>query len=202
MTAASATVSNVVGMIGAEAGMSVQYEALKVQWYGLLPSPYLSLHHPFFLTASTSSTKTGAPPSPKRTHTSSAYHASSRPATASHGTRLPSTTASQYRNSTARSPEPVRPPGPLDLSTHPHDRERWWVTAPRTHRGQVVRSGARAHGAHMEHAGGRCVGHGQDYKGCFRLYYCQERISTFLTLKPRLEKRDPERCIEDYERCP
>jgi hypothetical protein len=36
-TAASATVSNVVGMIGTEAGLSVQNAAMKVQWYALLP---------------------------------------------------------------------------------------------------------------------------------------------------------------------
>ena len=44
------TVSNVVGMIGTEAGLSVQVAAMKVQWYGLLPSPRLSLHHTFLPT--------------------------------------------------------------------------------------------------------------------------------------------------------
>lgn len=34
-TAASATVSNVVGMMGTEAGLSVQSAAMKVQWYAL-----------------------------------------------------------------------------------------------------------------------------------------------------------------------
>ena len=35
-TAASATVSNVVGMMGTEAGLSVQGAAMKVQWWALL----------------------------------------------------------------------------------------------------------------------------------------------------------------------
>ena len=35
-TAASATVSNVVGMMGTEAGLSVQSAAMKVQWWVLL----------------------------------------------------------------------------------------------------------------------------------------------------------------------
>jgi len=102
-TAASVTVSNVVGMMGTEAGLSMQNAAMKVQWYALLPSPYLSPRHPFLLTASTSSTRQTRRPSPKRTFISSAYNVSSRSATASQGMRFPSTTPSQ-----SRSPPPDR----------------------------------------------------------------------------------------------
>ena len=51
---------------------------------------------------------------------------------------------------------------------HQYDHERWRVAAPRARRGQVTREGARAHGAHVERAGGRCMGHGQDYEGIHR----------------------------------
>ena len=67
-TAASATVSNVVGMTGTEAGLSVQNAGMEVQWYALLSSPNLSLRHPFLLTASTNSTRQTCRPSPKRTY--------------------------------------------------------------------------------------------------------------------------------------
>ena len=100
-TAASVTVSNVV--VGTEAGLSVQNAAMKLQWYGLLPSPHPRPRHPFLHTALTSSTRQTRRPSPKRTYTSSAYDASSRFETASQGTRFPSTTASQ-----SRSPPPDR----------------------------------------------------------------------------------------------
>jgi len=80
-TAASATVSNVVGTI-AEPGLSVQVTAMKVQWCVLILSPHLSPRHPFLLTASTSSTSRTRRPSLKRTHTLSASKASSRSATA------------------------------------------------------------------------------------------------------------------------
>ena len=53
-TAGSATV-NVVGMIGTEAGLSVQNAAMKVRSYGLLLSLHLSPRHPFLLTASVTS---------------------------------------------------------------------------------------------------------------------------------------------------
>jgi hypothetical protein len=42
-TAASATVSNVVGMIGTEAGLSVQTAAMKVQWCVPSPADFLLL---------------------------------------------------------------------------------------------------------------------------------------------------------------
>ena len=54
-TAASATVSNVIGTI-AEPGLSVQVTAMKVQWYVPLSSPRQSPRHPFLLTASTNLT--------------------------------------------------------------------------------------------------------------------------------------------------
>ena len=59
-TAASATVSNVVGTI-AEPGLQVT--AMKVQWYVLLSTPRQSPHHPFLLTASTSLTSRTRRPS-------------------------------------------------------------------------------------------------------------------------------------------
>jgi len=46
-TAASATVSNVVGMIGTEAGLSVQSAAMKVQWC-VLPAGFLLSSEPGF----------------------------------------------------------------------------------------------------------------------------------------------------------
>ena len=103
VTAASAAVSSVIGMIGIEAGLSVQNAAMTVQWYGLLPSPHLGPRHPFLLTASTSSTRQTRSPYPKHTYTSSASDASSCSAMALHGTRFPSATHSQ-----SRSPPPDR----------------------------------------------------------------------------------------------
>jgi len=96
-TAASATVSNVVSMIGTEAGLRIQSaaSATKVQRCGLLLSPYLRPRHPFLLAASTSSTRQMRRPSPKRSSTS-ASNASYRSAMASQSTWFSSRTPSQY----------------------------------------------------------------------------------------------------------
>ena len=84
-TAVSATVLNVVGMISTEAGL--KNAAMKVQWYALLPSLYLSPRHPSLLIpASTSLTRQTHRPSLKCTYISSAYNASSRSVTALQGT--------------------------------------------------------------------------------------------------------------------
>jgi len=44
VTGAGATVSNVVGMTGTKAGLSLQNAAMEVKWCGLLPSLHLSPH--------------------------------------------------------------------------------------------------------------------------------------------------------------
>ena len=116
VTAAGTAVSNVVEMIGTVASPSVQNAAMKVQWYGPLPSLHLSPCHPFLLITSTSSTRQMCRPSPKHTYTSLAPNASSRSATASQGTRSLSTT-----------PFPSRSP--------PADRQSPWAYQARsTHR--------------------------------------------------------------------
>ena len=66
VTATNATVSDVVGMTGTEAGHRVQNATMKVQWYGLLPSSHLNPCHPFLFTTSTSSTWQRCRPSLKR----------------------------------------------------------------------------------------------------------------------------------------
>jgi len=48
---------------------------------------------------------------------------------------------------------------------HWHEHKYWWVIAPHTCYGGVTCDGARAHGVHLQHAGGCCVGHGQDDEG-------------------------------------
>ncbi len=78
-TAASATVSNVVGMIGTEAGLSVQTATMKVQWCVspiniLSPLPFTV----FFLLALISSTRQMPRSSLRHTYISSAYNASYR----------------------------------------------------------------------------------------------------------------------------
>jgi hypothetical protein len=61
-TAASVTVSDLVGMVGTEAGLSVQIAAMKVQWY-VFPINVLSTSYQpftitvFFLLASISLTR-------------------------------------------------------------------------------------------------------------------------------------------------
>jgi hypothetical protein len=75
-TAASATVSNVVGMIGTEAGLSVQSAAMKVQWcVSIRAKNSTVLLHVAFLLASTNWTRQTRRRSPKRTSISSAYNA-------------------------------------------------------------------------------------------------------------------------------
>jgi len=64
VTAASATVSNVVGRIGIEAGLRVQNAVMDVKWYGLLPSPQLNPRHPFPHSIGQLD-KTDAPPIPE-----------------------------------------------------------------------------------------------------------------------------------------
>jgi len=117
-TAVGTTALDVVGIIGTVASPSVQNAAMKVQWYGPLPSLHLSPCQPFLLIASTSSTRQTCRPSPNRIYTSLASNASSRSATASQGTRFPSTTPCSPEAPTGL-PEPVRAPGPFDPSTLP-----------------------------------------------------------------------------------
>jgi len=107
-TAASATVSNVVGMIRTKASLSVQNAAMKVQWCDLLPSPHLSPRHPFLLTASTSSTRQTHRPSPQ-------CRVSLCDGLA--GYAIPLYNSLAVQKPTAGSPEPVRAPGSLDPST-------------------------------------------------------------------------------------
>jgi len=97
-TAAGTAVPNVVGMIGTVASPSVQNAAMKVQWYGPLPSFHPSPCQPFLLIASTSSTRQTCRPSPKRTYTSLTSNASSRSVRASQGTRFASTTPLKPRS--------------------------------------------------------------------------------------------------------
>jgi len=131
-TAASATVSKVIRMIGIEAGLSVQNAAMKMQWRGLLPSLSPSRRHQFLVIAPASLTRPTRRPFLKGTYTSSVYNASSRSATAPQGTRFPSTIPPQ-----SRSPPPDRwspaltgPPRPVDAtrirarSRGPADRAR------------------------------------------------------------------------------
>jgi hypothetical protein len=83
-TATSATVPNVIGMIGTEAGLSVQAAGMKVQWcvspISVLPTVCQSfLLVVFFLLASVGSTTSGQMrhSSQRRTYISLAFNASS-----------------------------------------------------------------------------------------------------------------------------
>jgi hypothetical protein len=121
--AASATVSNVVGMIGTvsrhtEVGLSVQIAAKKVQRYvppinvlptGCQPSPVTV----FFLLASISSTRQMRRSSRRRTYISLACDAFSLSPTASRVIPSLSTTPSRSKN------HPRVQPGPLDPTALP-----------------------------------------------------------------------------------
>jgi hypothetical protein len=110
-TAASATMSNVVGMIGTEAGLSVQTATMKVQWYvspiDVLPiscQPFLVTV--FFLLASISSTKQMHHSSRRRTYISLACNASSHSPTALRGILSLSTTPSRSKSHPQVQPSP------------------------------------------------------------------------------------------------
>src|SRR5260221_9566559 len=105
-------------MIGTEAGLSIQNAAMKVQWYGLLLSLHLSPHHPSHLTASTNPTR-HVPPIPEAyiSLLSAQCFVSLCDGLAGYVIPLYNTLAVQKPPD--RSPEPVRAPGPLDLSTLP-----------------------------------------------------------------------------------
>ena len=115
-TAAGTTASDVVGMMGTVASSWVQNAAMKVQWYGPLPSLHPSPCQPFLFIASTSSTRQTCRPFPKRTYTSLASNTSSRSATAPQGTRVPSTIPLQSRSPhwIAGAPARTRPVRPID----------------------------------------------------------------------------------------
>lgn len=135
-TATSATVLNVVGMIGIEAGPSVQNVAMKMQWCGLLPSLSLSRRHPSLFTAPASSTRPSCCPFPKGPYTSSASDALSRSATAPQGMRFPSTITPQ-----SRSPPPDR----QNLCTHwaPSTHQRYPNSSPLTWSADSAREAQR-----------------------------------------------------------
>jgi hypothetical protein len=101
VTAASVTVSNLVGMVGTEAGLSVQTAAMKMQWYvspiNVLPTSCQSVTiNVFFLLASISSTKQMRRSSRWRTYISLACNASSHSPTASRG--IPSLSPSRSKS--------------------------------------------------------------------------------------------------------
>jgi hypothetical protein len=100
--AASATVSNVVGMIGTEAGLSGQTATMKVQWcvspIDVLPTSCQPFPVTvFFLLASISSTRQMRRSSRRRTYFSLACNASSHSPTASRGIPSLSTTPSRSK---------------------------------------------------------------------------------------------------------
>ena len=102
-TAASATVSNIVGMIGTEAGLSVQTATMKVQWCVSPVDALPTSRQPFpvtifFLLASISSTRQMRRLSQKRKYISFAFNASSLSPTASRGLPSLSTTPSWSKN--------------------------------------------------------------------------------------------------------
>jgi hypothetical protein len=101
-TAASATVSNVVGMIGTEAGLSVETATMKVQWCVSRIDGLSTSCQPFpvtlFLLASISSTRQRRRSSRRRTYISLACNASSHSPTASQGIPSLSTTPSRSKN--------------------------------------------------------------------------------------------------------
>jgi hypothetical protein len=99
----SATVLNVVGMIGTEAGHGVETAAMKVQWcvslINVLPTdcqPFPVIG--FFLLASINSTRQMRRSSQRRTYISLACNASSLSPTASRGIPSPSATPSRSKN--------------------------------------------------------------------------------------------------------
>ena len=102
-TAASATVSNVVGMIGTEAGLSVQTATMKVQWCVSPTDPPPIRGQPFpvtvlFSLASISSIRQTHRSSRRRTSISLACNAWSHSLTALQGILSPSTTPSLSKN--------------------------------------------------------------------------------------------------------
>jgi hypothetical protein len=116
-TAASATMSNVVGMMGAEAGLSVQTAAMKVQW--CVPSRFANSLFGSCLSSIDQLDKADAPPIPE------AYIyllgvqslVSLSDGLAGYSIPLYNTLAAQ--KPPAGSTEPMRAPGPLDPSTLP-----------------------------------------------------------------------------------
>lgn len=110
-TAASATVSNVVGMIGTEAGLSVETAAMKVQWCvsstNVLPTSFQTFPVAvLFLLASISSTRQMLRSSRRRIYISLACNASSHSPTASRGIPSLSTTPSRSKNHLRVHPSP------------------------------------------------------------------------------------------------
>jgi len=115
-TAASTSVSNVVGMIDRpeRASRSDESEAVRsTSLSSFEPS------HSFLLIALTSSTRQTRRPSPSRTYTSSASKALSRFVTASQGARFPSMAPSQSKSSPPQDRWSLCAPGPLGPSRLP-----------------------------------------------------------------------------------
>ena len=110
-TATSTTVSNIVGMIGTEASLSVQKAAMRAQWYVLLPCP----HRPSTLSASTSSPIQTRRPTLKHTYTSPASNASPRSRRV-HGHPLQHPRRPEAPRRTAGARARTRPARPVDAT--------------------------------------------------------------------------------------
>src|SRR6267154_216096 len=122
-TAVSAMMSDIVGMIGTEVGLSVQTAAMEVQWCvspinllptGCQPLPVIV----FFLLASISSTRQTRRSFRRRTYISLACNASSHSPTASRSIPSLSITPLRSKNNPRIQSSP-RAPGPLDPTTLP-----------------------------------------------------------------------------------
>jgi len=116
-TTAGATVSNVVGMIGTEEGLSMRNAAMKVPWYGLLLSPLLRPRHPFFHHRLAQQDRRAA--HPRSIYLPLQYPMSRLALRCPHRLRSSPLPHPRGPEAPAGSPEPVRAPGPLNASTLP-----------------------------------------------------------------------------------